>query len=190
MVPDATFGVMLSKLIRQKIEEKFGHSLRYSKQCDTLAAHIQEVCKLTISPSTLRRLLGFVKNKAQPRDYSLDILAAYVGHKSWTHLLAALDSGGNKPEKAIEKLKPAQVKKGQAIQITYEPGKEIVIKKNGSTFNIVASNDKKMQVNDEVNFMIVELHYPLTLTHFLREGKSLGRVQVATVSGVTKIVVV
>jgi hypothetical protein len=178
---------MLSKFIRQKIEEKFGHALRYSKQCDALAAHINEVCKLTISPSTLRRLLGFVKNKAQPRDYSLDILAAYVDHKSWTHLLAALDGNREIPEKAIEKLSATQVKKGQAVQIAYEPGKQVEIRKVGATFNVLSTNDKKILLNDVVDFRLIELHYPLTFTSVIREGKNIGRVQVATVSGVTGI---
>ena len=187
MVPNATFGVMLSKLIRQKIEEKFGHPLRYSKQCDALATHIQEVCKLTISPSTLRRLLGFVRNKAQPRDYSLDILAAYVGHKSWTHLLAALDGNREAPEKAIEKLSASQVKKAQVIQITYEPGKQVEIEKTGPSFKVLSTNDKKIQLNDVLDFRLIELHYPLTFTSVTRDGKKIGRVQVATVSGVTGI---
>lgn len=178
---------MLSKLIRQKIEEKFGHPLRYSKQCDALATHINEVCRLTISPSTLRRLLGFVKNKAQPRDYSLDILAAYVGHKSWPHLLATLDGNREKPEKAIEKLSTSQVKKGQKVLIAYEPGKQIETERTGSGFVVVSTNDKKLQLNDEVDFRVIELHYPLTFTSVVREGKNIGRVQVATVSGVTAI---
>ena len=178
---------MLSRLIRQKIEEKFGHQLRYSKQCDALAAHITEVSKLTISPSTLRRLLGFVKNKAQPRDYSLDILAAYVGHKSWAHLLATLDGNREQPEKMIEKLSATQVKRGQTIQIAYEPGKLVEIEKAGVGFTVLSTNDKKIQLNDEVNFRIIELHYPLTFSSVMRSGKSIGRVQVATVSGVTAI---
>ena len=97
---------MLSKLIRQKIDERFkerhGTALRYSKQCDALAAHIQEVCKTTISPSTLRRLLGFVKNTFQPREYSLDLLAEYVGYKSWTNLLKSLEHDDGEEVKMIE----------------------------------------------------------------------------------------
>lgn len=187
MVPDATFGIMLSKLIRQKIEEKFGHQIRYSKQCDALAAHITEVSRLTISPSTLRRLLGFVKNKAHPRDYSLDILAAYIGHKSWTHLLATLDGNRETPEKAIEKLNASQVKKGQTVLLAYEPGKQVEIEKTGAVFKVLSTNDKKVQLNDVVDFRIIELHHPLTFTSVMREGKGIGRVQVATVSGITAI---
>ena len=178
---------MLSKLIREKIENRYGNPIRYSKQCDALSAHIAEVCKTNISASTLRRLLGFVKNKAQPREYSLDILAAYVGHKSWGHLLRSLEKGNEEQEKIITSLKPEQIKKGQPVLLTYEPGKKIELKKDGTTFLVVSSNDKKLQPNDQVTFQVIEVHYPLTFTNLLHEGNSLGRVQLATVSGVTSI---
>jgi hypothetical protein len=178
---------MLSKLIRQKIEEKFGHQLRYSKQCDALAAHIQEVCKMAISASTLCRLLGFVKNSAQPREYSLDILAAYIGHHSWGHLLRTLEKGGEETEKIIASLRPEQVRKGQTVLLAYEPGKKIELKKEGTAFLVVTSNEKKLLPNDTVTFQVIELHYPLTLTNLFREGNGLGRLQLATVSGVTAI---
>lgn len=182
---------VLSKLIRQRIEDRFkerhGTSLRYSKQCDALAAHIQEVCKTNISPSTLRRLLGFVKNSFQPREYSLDILAEYVGYKSWTHLLKSLEHGEGEEVKVIEKLKPTQVKSGQTVRVSFEPGRQVSIKKENAAYHVVASNEKKLLSGDEVEFRVIELHYPLTFTRVVRGGRDIGRVQVATFSGVTSI---
>jgi hypothetical protein len=182
---------VLSKLIRQKIDDRFkerhGTALRYSKQCDALAAHIQEVCKTTISPSTLRRLLGFVKNTFQPREYSLDILAEYVGYKSWTHLLKSLEHGEGEAVKVIEKLKPTQVKSGQTVQVGFEPGRQVSIKREGGAYRVIASNEKKLSLGDEVEFRIIELHYPLTFTRVVRGSKDIGRVQVAAFSGVTSI---
>lgn len=187
MTSDDTFVIMISKFIREKIEQRFGRPLKYSKQVDDLAGHIAEVCNSTISPSTLRRLLGFVKNTAQPREYSLDILAEYVGHKSWTHLIKSLERSDEEPVKVIERLKPSQIKNGQTIQINYEPHKQVIIKRTGKVYKVVVSNEKKLQLNDEVEFRIIELHYPLTFTHVMRLGKSIGSVQVAIVSGITMI---
>ena len=110
-----------------------------------------------------------------------------MGHKSWTHLLAALDGNREAPEKAIEKLNATQVKKGQIVQIAYEPGKQVEIERVGPAFKVLTTNDKKIQLNDIVDFRLIELHYPLTFTSVTREGKSIGRVQVATVSGITAI---
>jgi len=170
------------------IEERFGHPVRYSKQCEALASHISEVCGTTLSASTLRRLLGFMKaGKQEPRLYTLDLIANYLGYKTWDKLFASFDKEGATQEKFIDKLKPEQVKKGETVQINYAPGKNIEIRKLGELFKVISSNDKKVLVNDEVKFTIAELHYPLAFTDIQRQGNSIGGLQVATVSGITSL---
>ena len=177
---------MLSKIIKERIAERFGREIHYPKDCHALAEHISQTCKTPISASTLQRLFGFVKGIREPRLYTLDIAARYLGMRNWKHLLSTLDSD-QVTEKAIEKLSASQVKKRQRVQIAYEPGKQIEVERIGTGFVVLSSNDKKLQLNDEVDFRVVELHYPLTFTSFTRDGISIGRVQVATVSGVTAI---
>ena len=169
------------------IEEKFGQPVKYSKDCEALASHISTVCKTRVSGSTVRRLYGFVKGIKEPRQYTLDIVAEYLGHKGWEHLLASFDGNNAETEKGLEKLKPEQVKKGQSVVVSYEPGKKIEIKRNGTGFLVVSSNEKKLHLNDEVKFRVLELHYPLTFAYLIRKGESLGKVQLATVSGITAI---
>ena len=179
---------MLSKLIKDKIHIKFGQIVRYPKDCNGLAEHISASCKTKISASTIKRLYGFVKgNSQEPRIYTLDIISSYLGYKGWEQLLQSLDNSGERETKEIEKLKPEQVGKGQSVILTYEPGKKIELKKDGTTFLVVSSNDRKLLLNDEVKLRVLELHHPLTFTYLIRNGESLGRVQLATVSGITSI---
>ena len=178
---------MLSKLIKDKIQQRFGQEIRYSKDCETLAVHISQTCKTQVSGSTVRRLYGFVKGIREPRQYTLDIIAEYLGHKGWPQLLSSFEKGEEVSEKILERLKAQQIKTGQTIQLTYEPRKEIEIKKTGTVFLVVSSNEKKLLLNDEVKFALLELHYPLTFTHVIRQGASIGRLQLATVSGITSI---
>jgi hypothetical protein len=181
------FRLMLSKIIKEKVEQRFGNQLRYSKQCDALALHVSKECRTSVSASTLRRLLGFVKGTGEPRLYTLDIIAMYIGHKDWEHLLASFEKGEPEKEISLEKLSPHQIKSGQGIKITYQPGKIIELKKIGQSFQVVNSNEKKLILNDEIKFHTLELHYPVTFTNLFREGNSMGRLQLATVSGVTSI---
>lgn len=178
---------MLSKLIKQKIEERFGKEVRYPKDCEPLANHISQACKTRVSASTLRRLYGFVKGIREPRLHTLDIVAEYLGHKGWEQLVSSFDRSEDEPEKLIDKLRPEQIKNGQAIQVAYEPTKVIEIRKVGGQLQVVSSNEKRVLVNDEVRFRLLELHYPLTFSHHFREGGSLGKLQLATVSGITSI---
>jgi len=89
--------------------------------------------------------------------------------------------------KILERLKHEQIKAGQTIQLSYEPGKIIEVKKTGSVFQVILSNEKRLLLNDEVKFKLLELHYRLHLTHVFRQGNSIGQMQLAKVSGVTSI---
>jgi len=178
---------MLSKIIKERIAERFGREILYPKDCQALAEHISHTCKTPISASTLQRLFGFVKGIREPRLYTLDIAARYLGMRNWKHLLSTLDKTGEETIRIIEKLKPQQVKNGETIHVDYEPAKQVSIKRIGATYRVVATNDKKIQLNDEVEFSLFELHYPLTFLQVIRGDKNIGRVQVATVSGITAI---
>jgi hypothetical protein len=185
---------MLSKLIRDRISEKYlqsgqpGQYIRYPKDCNALADHISRTCKTKISASTLKRLYGFVKGGSQePRIYTLDIISAYLGYNGWEQLVQALDNSGERESKEIEKLKPEHIGKGHSVILSYEPGKKIELQKQGNGFLVLSSNDRKLILGDEVKFGIIELHYPLTFTSILRKGENLGKLQIASVSGITSI---
>lgn len=178
---------MLSKIIKEKIHHRFGNEVRYPKDCEALAQHISQHCKTRISGSTLRRLYGFVKGIREPRLYTLDIIAEYVGYKSWEHLLNSFETEETHREKVIERLSPQQIKSAQVVTISYEPKKVVELKRQDNIFIVVSSNEKKLHLNDEVKFALLELHYPLTFTYVIRQGNSLGRLQVAQVSGIMSI---
>lgn len=178
---------MLSKIIKERICEKYGKEIIYPKDCLALAEHISHTCKTPISASTVQRLFGFVKGIREPRLYTLDIAARYLGMKNWKHLLSSLDKTADDTIRAIERIKSSQLRTGETIRLTYEPSKELIIKRVGNLYVVMATNDKKLQLNDEVEFNLAELHYPLTFLQVIRGGKNMGRVQVATVSGLTLI---
>ncbi len=179
---------MLSKHIKDKIHIKYGQVIRYPVECVALADHISTLCKRKISASTLKRLYGFVKGSTQePRLYTLDLISEYLGYKGWEHLLQSLDNSPPSKNKEVQKMKPEQVGKGQSIILSYEPSKKIEMIKKENVFLITSSNDRRLLVNDEIKFKLIELHYPFTLTSLIRKGQSIEVRQLATVSGITSI---
>jgi len=182
---------MLSKVIKNMVEQKFGHPIRYPRDCDALSLHIHHVCKARVSGSTLKRLFGFVKNKGveQPRLYTLDIISTYLGHKGWEELAAQLIKGaGNTNFVAMDELSPGKLKKGEIIQMGYEPSKEITLSYVGrNQFLVTASNDSKLCAMDTVKFQKVVSHYPLMIHEVTRAGNNTGQYVAGRISGITYI---
>ena len=99
---------MITVAIRQKIEARYGKPLRYSKDCEGLANSINKFCLDRISVTTLKRLFGFAKNVEQPRLYTLDVIAAYIGYNDWSSLLANIDKAENIAVASVLKTKPTE----------------------------------------------------------------------------------
>ncbi len=74
---------MLPESIKKQIEVKYGHAIRYPKDCENLAIHITSEIKSNISASTLKRLFGFVKSESKPNKYTLDTIARFLGAENW-----------------------------------------------------------------------------------------------------------
>jgi hypothetical protein len=74
---------MLDKVVKNKIENVYGHKIRYPRDCDGLAADIFSKSGYRLSSSTIKRLFGFITTTSKPNQYTLDSIAIYLGYESW-----------------------------------------------------------------------------------------------------------
>ena len=66
---------------------KFGHTVESSSDFNALSLSIMEATAESVSPSTLKRVFGYVKYDADPSITTLSILARYVGYSGWSDFL-------------------------------------------------------------------------------------------------------
>ncbi len=178
---------MLSQVIKQKIEEKAGQRIRYSRDCEALAVKILAHCKCSISSSTLQRLFGLVKSKKQPRTYTLDILAAYLDYGTWDELLLSLN---NKTEatKEIKELKPNGLKKGQKFELAYRPDTELVIEYIGKyQFKVITAKNSRLKPGEVFKTSVIVLHHPLFILDVEGSSGKDGKIIEGKISGITSI---
>lgn len=69
--------------LRKEIEFKAGRQMHTPKDFDFLVACIFEDLHEKVSPTTLKRLWGYLSEEVTPRVYTLDILARYAGYDNW-----------------------------------------------------------------------------------------------------------
>ena len=68
-------------LLRESIEESIGRTLRTPKDFDFLAESIFEKLHQRISPTTLKRLWGYLHDtSSSPRPSTLDLLAQFIDY--------------------------------------------------------------------------------------------------------------
>lgn len=178
---------MISAVIKEKIEAKYGKRIRYSKDCDALASDILHQTKQSISGSTVKRLFGFVKSTQEPRIYTLDVIAVYLGYGSFDELIGHLV---NRPEaeKKLTELTSDKIDKGQKVKLQYDYGKELIIEcTDDLIFEVLNCTGKHLHAHDVISFGQIQLSYPLFFSEVKRYEKSIGSVTIGQVSGITNI---
>ena len=87
------------QILREEIEQKAGRKMNTPKDFDSLSERIFEEIHERVSPTTLKRIWGYLRYDNSPRPTSLSPLAVYVGYEGWDHFLESAEKRyGHLPE--------------------------------------------------------------------------------------------
>jgi len=173
---EPTNPFFLPVYIRIAIETRFGKPVRYPKDCIALAEDIYQACKVKISESTVKRLMGFVKGTDQPRQYTLDILANYLGFTDYDTLYSGIQFQHNSAFQALQSIESDKIPGGTLIEFQYDPNRKVIVKHAGNhTYEVLSSENSKLRSGDIFHTAQFVEGYPLILQDILRDASSQGQ---------------
>lgn len=179
---------MLSKKVKEKIEEVYQDRIVYAKQCTSLAAAISAKVKSKISPTTVKRLWGFVPGTDTARLWTLDLIAQYCNYDNWSSLIADLLGANVEEEPGIEVVTSKNLKHGTRFRVEFGrlPFMEIeFIGKNN--FRVMKEEKTGLRVGDVIEVVKIERNLPILVKKILRENLVMSSTIVGTVTGTTQI---
>ncbi len=92
------------ELLQNKIVQKFGKQVKYSKDCKLLSEKVYEATGRQLSVSTIKRFFGLILSPFKPSKYTLDSFSDYLGIENWESFIEAnkvgktVEIGGNSME--------------------------------------------------------------------------------------------
>jgi hypothetical protein len=179
---------MLSPVIKSHIEEKLGKEIRYHSDLEYLCAKIEEETKQRIGLNTLKRLFGFINDIREPRLYTLDTIAIYLGYRNWDVYLSSLTQTGNSHFNNLQEINIETLELESVVEFGYEPDRIVRLQYEGNKiFIVIFSQNSKLSVNDKVEITHFVLHYPLIALDVERDGISLGRFTAGKIGGITSL---
>ena len=179
---------MLSEIIKQKIEERFGKAVRYPKDCEALAITISSACNERVSASTLKRLYGFVTGIEQPRRFTLDLIAQYLCFPDWESLIKSINNVTHSEFISLSEIGIDNIIENEIIEFGYKPDRNFAVKFLGKQqFEVMKSENSKLTVGDIITIYHFVLGYPLLINEVKRNNKDLGQYIAGKVSGLTYI---
>ena len=177
---------MLNPTIITRLSEKSNLTFRYSSDCECLSNEIKSITGKILGTTTIKRMLGFTSEQAQPRLSTLDIIAEYLGYKNYDEMRQALV-----PAQKIESINKAQLKVGDAIRVMFIPGKTIVLGYIGNKHYVVSEcNSSKLIVGDIVAIEDISMEIPFVCSQVYRKGSRLNDVHVADRLGIKSLEII
>ena len=182
---------MLSRVIKNKIESQFGQQIRYPKDCESLAADITHKTKHHISGSTIKRLLGFVKGTKEPREYTLDVIAEYLGCLCYEDLIKQLDFNDHKQPKIIEEIIIKNLPAGQQIKLKFGIEEEVLLSScDKNELKVIDASNCILLPGDRIILNKIIRCYPLYIKQIKRKDEIIDSCIIARLSGVKSIEII
>lgn len=160
-------------LLQKRVEDICGRKMETPKDFDLLGESIFHSTGHLINPSTLKRVFGYVKSDAKPREATLDILCRYARVGSW-------QAFANKERELKEsesvrffgrQLMAEELCPKERLRITWLPDRDVTIEHLGNgRFEVVAAENSKLRVGYTFECPLFIEHEPLYLANLIGPG--------------------
>jgi hypothetical protein len=174
---------MKHELLKREVERTAGLQLTEARDFEVLSQLLLSHTRERLSPTTLKRLWGYLKNEdVQTRPHTLDVLARFVGYRNYEDFCAQADrldevQSGIKTE---ERITSEGLRRGQRLIITWRPDRRIVVRhRDNGHFEILEAENTKLRVGDTFRCHLMIQHEPL----YLDDVVHLGQPAMAYVAG-------
>ena len=168
---------MLDKNLIELLEEKSGTRLDSSSSCERLVFDIESETGERLGFTTLKRLLGFTAEQAEPRQSTLDILARYLGFNSYKELEAALNNRGDSDfDSNAETILSSRLPEKAEINLSYSPNRRLKLKHiRDDEFIVMESINGSLNTEDIILVDSFTTGLPMIAKDVIRKGERLGR---------------
>ncbi|MDE6369670.1 MAG: hypothetical protein K2K94_10585 [Muribaculaceae bacterium] len=160
----------------RRVEETSGMRVEMAKDFERLAVKIYDRTGTLLSPTTLKRLWGYLKEGTQTRKSTMDFLAQYCGWHSYEEFLT-----GGRPE--VEsgfvdvKVLNAEndLRKGNVVKLMWHPSRVCEIKYLGNgRWKVIRSEGTRLAVGDTFTCSVIMSGEPLYIDNLMHEGVASG----------------
>lgn len=175
----------LLSLVRQKL----GRTLESPADFECLSEQIQHSIGEYLSPTTLKRLFGYIPQTGTPRPVTLSIMARYAGFAGWQDYLDKQHVESD--FFSTKRIKTSELKQGQKLSIAWNPNRECLIEYLGeNSFVVLHSTNAKLHTGDRFTASHFILGQPLTATDVItirQNSPQLTTYVAGAQTGLTKI---
>ncbi len=141
---------MFIEKLKKEIARIVGKVPQSPRDFEDLSEHIYNRTGEMLSPTTLKRLFGYLKESVSPRISTLHILARFVGYSNYDAFYKHIENKDSQSNFILEEhLKAESLGVGKRIQLTWLPNRLCIARHLGNGhFEVVEAENTKLCVGD------------------------------------------
>ena len=159
--------------LRIDIEREVKRKIRTPYDFEFLAGVIWERLHENLSPTTLKRLWGYIDGADTTRRTTLCLLAQFLGFADWETYLASLATRTDIESAAFEGegIHIDDLQKGDRVEVTWLPNRRCVFRYEGEAhFLVLESENAKLHVGDTFDTAFFLIGKPMYLDNVQRNN--------------------
>lgn len=160
-------------VLKKRTEEKFGTKMHTPTNFDKLSNEILSEVKQYLSPTTLKRIWGYLDGAETVRYSTLNILSTYLGKRDWDDFINSLENEGCDTSKEYYNatIESRNLKIGDIIRLSWWPNRIVEVEYNGeNNFEVISSLNSKLCVTDTFKCAFFVNREPLLLDYYVHNG--------------------
>ncbi|MBQ1647531.1 MAG: hypothetical protein II047_03520 [Bacteroidales bacterium] len=168
------------------IEHEVKRKIRTPYDFEFLAGVIWERLHENISPTTLKRLWGYIDGADTTRRTTLCLLAQFLGFADWEAYQASLATRTDIESDAFEGegIHIDDLQKGDRVEVTWLPNRRCVFRYEGEAhFIVLESENAKLHVSDSFDTTCFLVGKPMYLDNLQRDEVPSTKESVSYVAG-------
>lgn len=172
--------------LRMDIEQEVKRKIRTPYDFEFLAGVIWERLHENISPTTLKRLWGYIDGADTTRRTTLCLLAQFLGFADWEAYQASLATRTDIESDAFEGegIHIDDLQKGDRVEVTWLPNRRCVFRYEGEAHFIVEeAANAKLHVGDSFDTTCFLVGKPMYLDNLQRDEVPSTKESVSYVAG-------
>ena len=173
--PNATADLIES--LRSETEHAAGRHMVTPADFDFLSEAILTATRLSVSPTTLKRVWGYLRDtrtEYTPAGYTLSALSRFIGFKDFEDFKAnRSDSSSVQSDYYFgETIFSSDIPEGAIVELHWHPNRRVHLKHAaGNDFTVILSENAKLRPLDKVECYCFTRNAPLHLSRVRRESE-------------------
>ena len=155
--------------LKKQVENRLKRKMKTPNDFIFLSGVVWERTHETISPTTLKRLWGYIDGADQTRSSTLDILSRSLGFQDWDDFLGNIDRSSGSDPVLSPHISADELNVGDRVSVSWKPDRRCVFRYLGdSRFIVEMAENSKLKVGDTFSASLFILHEPLYLNNLVQ----------------------